>query len=108
MATTTWETASKCPKCETQGVEVKVIPIPYRVGAQGHIMVCPNTERCRWAEEKIRWIVQVNPNGTIPIQEPGPKQYPKLPSISDDDLQQRLKDIEQGPLKGGEVQNPFG
>lgn len=107
MATTDWETASRCPKCDTPGTEVKQVPIPYRVGAIGHIMICPNNERCRWGEEKIRWIVQVNPNGTIPVQEPGPKQYPKLPSITDDDLDQRLKAIEEAPLKGGEVANPY-
>ena len=71
-------------------------------------MVCPNTERCRWGEEKIRWIIQVNPNGTIPVQEPGPKQYPKLPPITEDDLERRLKDIENAPLRGGEIANPFG
>ena len=107
MPTVTWKEASLCPKCETQGVEVKTIPIPYRVGARGHIMICPNIERCNWGKEKIRWIIQVNPNGTIPVQQPGPKQYPDLPKITEEDLERRLKDIEDAPLQGGEVNNPF-
>lgn len=107
MATTDWETASRCPRCDTQGTEVKTIPIPYRVGARGHIMICPDTDRCEWGKEKIRWIIQVNPNGTIPINEPGPKQYPKLPPISDADLERQLKDIEDAPVNKGEIRNPF-
>jgi hypothetical protein len=36
------------------------------------VFKCLN-ERCRWF--KSGWVVQVLPDGTIPINKPGPKKY---------------------------------
>jgi hypothetical protein len=107
VATVTWEEASKCPRCESPGREVKTVPIPYRVGAEGHILVCTNRDRCSWGQDGTRWLVQVNPNGTIPVNEPGPKSFPAIPKISDEDLERRLRDLENEPKRGGEIRNPW-
>jgi hypothetical protein len=107
MGTASWAEASLCPKCKTQGREVKVIDIPYRLGAKGHVLTCPNKERCNWGEEGIRWIVQVNPNGSIPVYEAGPKNYPALPKLSDEAVERQLQEIENAPLRGGEIKNPW-
>lgn len=106
-STVDWETASRCPICGEPGREVKVIQIPYRLGARGHILMCDNIERCRWGEEKLRWIVQVNANGTIPVRQAGEKQYPKLPPINEEQFMDNLNQQLDAEVKEHtEVRNP--
>lgn len=65
-----WAEASRCPKCEAPGEDIKTNRIP---NATVHTLRCP-TEGCRWYN--TTWIVQINSDGTIPEYVPGPKAFP--------------------------------
>jgi hypothetical protein len=72
MTDTTFETAARCPECEAPGKVVLVTPIPQ---GKVHTFECA-AERCPRTGE--RWIVQTNPDGSIPQRTQGPKTFPKL------------------------------
>jgi len=79
MADTTFELAKRCPAtgCNQAGKEVAATPIPQ--GGRVHTFECQN-ERCTRHGE--RWIVQTNPDGSIPQRREGPKTFPKLNHFS--------------------------
>lgn len=70
----TLEEASRCPKCQEVGDQ----GAPQRSNKPGVNIIpftCKN-ERCRWYN--TAWLVQVNPDGTIPDPSEvprGPKQF---------------------------------
>lgn len=72
-----WEEASRCPKCGQPGEDVKQSSIRTgRLrGGVNHVLHCKN-ERCKWFE--TGWSVSVGPNGEIPENLGGPKQFPDL------------------------------
>jgi len=82
---TTREEASRCPKCEHPGVEVAKVAargLGVTRGAMLHTFECRNT-RCRWNGEICR-VVQINPDGSIPLVVKRDKQYPKVPDRTDE------------------------
>lgn len=85
MARTTFEEAKLCPKCGIPGQEVSSIPAPAgttRPGTKIHVLICKN-ETCNLAEQS--WLVQVNPDGSVPpAGRREEKQFPAL-NISTDE-----------------------
>jgi hypothetical protein len=64
----TFETASRCPKCDMPGEDVSTTPIKergIRPGTVIHNIFCRN-DQCKWYNTS--WIVQVNPDGSIPTE----------------------------------------
>lgn len=60
---TTYEEASRCPKCDTPGKQVKSEPGSKR--STIYILNCVN-ERCTWYN--TGWQVQVMEDGSVPIR----------------------------------------
>lgn len=75
---TTLEVAKACPKCKLPGREVSTVPVPtgpdsdIRPGTKAKVIECMNNE-CTWY--RTTWVVQVNPDGTIPIPHRKEKQF---------------------------------
>lgn len=65
MSDTTYEEATRCPKCGQPGnVRVKKRAAGVRTrGAMVHLVYCEHT-LCAWYN--TCWAVQVNPDGTVP------------------------------------------
>jgi hypothetical protein len=76
VSDTTFEQARRCPEssCKQPGKSAKESPLPQ--GGKIHTFECVN-ERCPRHGE--RWLVQTNPDGSIPQPHAGgPKTFPKL------------------------------
>ena len=79
MPDTTFEEAKRCHGCQVPGKQVSKTPHPEMRGVSIYTFGCDN-ERC--PEKDERWLVQVNPNGTIPqAGHRGPKAF-SLPKSS--------------------------
>lgn len=118
MALTTYEEATRCPKCETPGKLVNTTrpPANARTGIERGTKVetyeCVN-ERCVYGPQKQmdlageRWAVQINPDGTIPpkgaIYEQ-PKEY-DIDRHTSTQQRQRARDmmaaLERQAIQGG-------
>jgi len=76
---TTLELAKACPKCKTPGMQMSQTPVStgpnsdIRPGTTAIIFKCMNGT-CTWYE--TTWVVQVNPDGTVPIPHRKDKQFP--------------------------------
>lgn len=76
MSSTTFEEASRCPKCDNTGEVKQTRPGPNK--SQIHILTCQNPP-CKWYQTD--WVVQQLSDGTIPVREVTertPKTFPKL------------------------------
>jgi hypothetical protein len=73
MTETTFEGASRCPKCDAPCKAVKVQKLPQ--GGKVHVFECAN-DRC--GDFENRRIVQTNPDGSIPQHVQGPKSFPRI------------------------------
>lgn len=60
---TTFEEASRCPRCEQPGKEVKKMKALGVPGATVHTLMCMTTG-CPWY--KTTWLVQTNRDGSVP------------------------------------------
>jgi hypothetical protein len=71
---TTFEEARRCPGCKEPGKEVSARrPHDAPRGTVVHVFTCENT-RC--PDEGDRWLVQTNPDGSIPQPgQKGPKAF---------------------------------
>jgi hypothetical protein len=106
MANASWDEASKCPRCETQGVKVAEHKAPGQAGRRGAMIktlqcpavTCParDMERNKPDGFGLTWLVQVERDGSIPIKEAGEKQY-QLPGWA---AQQAAREIEEAKLVG--------
>lgn len=87
-STASWEEASRCPKCDNQGVKVAEIRLDRHQG-KSITLECQH-ELCRWYKQ--RWIVQVKPDGSIPVRnnQRGESAFPKLRESSE--LAQQARD----------------
>lgn len=72
--TVDWETASRCPRCEVQMTAIEQKRSPFNLTATIHILECRN-DRCVWGRERMRKMVEIMADGTIPVMLPGPKTY---------------------------------
>jgi hypothetical protein len=110
MSETTFEEAKKCPKCGLPGEDSSTQPVVSRdlkMGrAAAHTIYCRN-DKCSWLN--TAWIVQVNPDGTVPVADYSktqPKQFP-MPVI--DEVERRVVDAVERQLAqetksgGGEI-----
>jgi hypothetical protein len=75
---TSMEKATRCPKCEQPGDRGGTQPIDGMPGYQALKVFCRN-EQCSWYD--TFWVVQINPDGSIPDAAPegkprGKKLYP--------------------------------
>jgi hypothetical protein len=70
MTSTTFEDAKRCPKCETPGMVISKrmslhsSPVA-RAKPTVYVIRCVN-QLCAWFD--TNWIVQVNPDGSIPAE----------------------------------------
>lgn len=111
------EEAERCPICQVPGTKVGEKSIPLHLGSKWIVMECRNT-RCRWGRDPTtaRYGYQIRPDGTIPVRKSGPKQWPKLPNMSQeayDHAMERLAEehkleLRQGGSSGGEVDKDSG
>jgi hypothetical protein len=98
MADTTFEEACRCPKCGEPGQEVAAENRRMRSGAELKQIYCRNA-RCNWLDTP--WVVQVNPDGTIP--EPTldrQKSFAKLPDRTEA-VQRQLQRLQDSTLETG-------
>jgi len=102
---TTLEEARRCPKCNEPGADAGAMAAPrgqdVTRGATLRKYTCMNN-RCRWFEEI--WVVQVNPDGTIPP--PTTTRRNTLRPLPDDFGRTRERLLEQVNLEthgGGEI-----
>ncbi len=82
----TLEDATRCPKCQTTGREVKKSSGPKE--SKIYVFHCPN-DKCRWFN--TGWTVQVNANGSIPERVKGEKEFPAL-SVYDEAAAKKILD----------------
>lgn len=74
----TLELAKACPKCKKPGMEKSTTPVRPEPGSRiqpgtvAKIFSCMN-EGCRWF--RTTWVVQVNPDGTVPAPHRKEKQF---------------------------------
>lgn len=73
--TVSWQEASRCPICDSQMAVINTQRPALNLSATVYTLECRNVNRCRWAEEKARKIVEVLADGTIPVMLPGPKAF---------------------------------
>jgi hypothetical protein len=89
MAETTWEEASRCPQCGQPGESIKKIPMPPGSGIPRgtvvHTVKCQNTKRCDFGV----WLVQVNPDGSVPPKTDHTGHEKKYVGFEDHDQQAR-------------------
>lgn len=77
----TFEEASRCPKCEQPGRPGSPQP-SAKPGVRVVPVTCEN-ERCRWYN--TGWLVQLNPDGSVPdpSETPrGPKQFDRADGLT--------------------------
>lgn len=111
MTETTLEQAKRCPRCEQPGEQVRSTRAPGRIGLLGARVLtieCRN-ERCKWFDSS--WLVQINPDGSIPEPNTSPnrdKAFPSLPPVPDEQrVIDRLAAQHEATMKpGAEVRGP--
>lgn len=94
----TLEEATRCPKCDEPGAKTETRPADR--GGKIYTYECRN-ERCRWFGDG-GWIVQVNPDGTIPERKKGPKEFSPLTNWQESSARAALEQLEL-EMKRGEV-----
>jgi len=96
MTDSTYEEAKRCPRCKEPGVDIGSVRGPH--GSRIHAIQC-RTPRCKWFQ--TNYSVQVNSDGTIP--EPSldrPKNFPKLPERSAEDVDRMLDRLYNDTIPG--------
>lgn len=96
MSTISLEEAQRCPRCSMPGEETQVMPHPERPRIKVHIVFCRN-ERCKW--HNTSWVIQENPDGTIPVRKAGQKEFvpmsPGAESMARAYLEQTEEDLKR-------------
>lgn len=87
--TTTWEIASRCPKCNEQGIDTGRTK-QLRDRSQVRTLRCDN-ERCSWYD--TTWIVQVNEDNTVPIRQAHEKEFPNVSPLDYKRAQEAIRRI---------------
>ena len=92
-----FETASRCPKCDNVGEQSSVRDAPKGRGKL-YIFTCQNGA-CAWF--LTDWVVQKLPDGTVPVRESDrEKTFPVIPGMTQEkaieSLKQDAKDEERG------------
>jgi hypothetical protein len=118
MTETTYEEATRCPKCGNPGEVAIKAPAPRQArlprGTQIHTVYC-RRELCPW--NNTCWMVQVNADGTVPA----PKNHRGEPKLyagfegHDNQANELIKQVrenaaleeEQQRQPGHEQRNPF-
>lgn len=70
----TFEKRTTCPKCKLPGDVA--LAITHRDRAKTYSVTCMN-DQCRW--HTLNWLVDVNPDGSLPVVRPHVKAYPSIP-----------------------------
>ena len=106
----TFEEVSRCPKCDKPGKETRTLPPPR--GTVGKLVEfrCVS-ELCPWFD--TLWMVQVNPDGSIPDptdHRGKPKMFIK--NKADDEMADRVREaidlqIQAERSGSGEIRNPY-
>ena len=107
---TTWEEASRCPKCDQPGRDGGVRP-GNRPGVKVHMLYCTN-QLCLWWEggdNGMPWLVQVNRDGSIPRANTlGQKQFLPVSQESETRINEALERQIRAETSGqGEIRNPY-
>lgn len=109
MTETTFEEATRCPKCKQPGEVVstkKVTDRDLKMGkATANTVMCHNPV-CTWVN--TNWVVQVNPDGSIPTTDYSKHENKRFPNrgaaveqrVLDAVAKQLAQETQQG---GGEI-----
>jgi hypothetical protein len=79
----TFEGRTICPKCGKTGSIQQVVErerSPQDRGKKTYSITCM-TELCRWFG--VNWLVDVNPDGSVPPVRPHQKAYPAMPDLTE-------------------------
>jgi len=101
---TTLEEASQCPTCHEPALKLREGPHPQRARAKLIYFRCANN-RCPMQGQGH--VVQINPDGTIPIRQAGPKQYPELPNDFGQTEAKLRAELEAQRRGGAEIASPY-
>lgn len=74
----TFEDRTICPKCQKPGAIALVQT--HRDRAKTYSVTCM-TELCRWYQ--VNWLVDVNPDGSVPPVRPHQKAYKPIPDMTE-------------------------
>lgn len=97
----TYEEAKRCPKCQEPGEKTKEEVARRVPGARLHTIHCRNS-RCSWYNTP--YIIQVNPDGTIPRPDAHKSRlFPSLPPRSDADVERANAALLNSTLHNGEI-----
>lgn len=111
MPASTYEEAKICPKCKRPGEETKSVSMPDMPRGTTVKEIYCRTPLCPW--EGTPWMVQVNPDGTIPAptnHRNSPKKYIGFEGHDDQarELIEMLKAAAKAETEPGtEIRNPF-
>ena len=103
---TTWEEASRCPRCGHPGHDIATRPTQRR-GTMAHTLRCESSELCPWYN--TTWVVNVNEDGSIPApySQVGPKAYPRVSQETLTRIDEAIgRQLEAEKRGDGEVRNP--
>lgn len=109
---TTYEEATRCPKCNIPGEVRKIIPAPNIRGAKLHTVYCIS-KLCPWYD--TCWMVQINLDGSVPE----PKNHLNSPKayVGFEGHEQMARDLEAALMaqtaaetqgSNAEIRNPRG
>lgn len=98
-----YEQATHCPICDQPGELSSTNSVPGFPGTKVEGWTCVN-ERCRWFT--TGWIIQINPDGTIPDRTAGPKQYQPLSPGQETAARDYLRAIQQEEEVASRTQPP--
>lgn len=105
MTDTSFDEARRCPRCDEPGRGIRDFPGPG--GSRFHSIMCLN-QRCRW--HNTTYLIQVNPDGTIPPPTTDrDKNFPALPARDQELIDRQMDGILNQQLSsgGGEVRGGF-
>lgn len=102
MPDTTIEEARRCPRCEQPSALQKKMR-GKTPGQEVEIRICEN-ERCKWFD--TTWLVTINADGTIPVRQPGPKEF-DIPAERMDTVGRHYIEQVQEEFKSGQARNPY-
>jgi len=114
MADSTFEEASRCPKCSKPGEDRKTVNVGGQNdlprGTTVHLIYCMN-ELCPWFD--TCWNVQVRPDGSVPAPKNHTGEAKIYAGFKDHDVRAKelidyLKAEEQAQTQPGfEIRNPY-
>ena len=103
MAESQLDEAKRCPKCQQPGEQqagYELVKEGRHRGAKVHTFICQN-EDCVWY--KTGWVLQINPDGSIPVRKKGQKEHPEMNEFQKAMARRELEQLSLSDPAVGEV-----